>query len=453
MKKIGNLKIHSSSEIKKSRVSIGFECMDRDVIKWEPCIEPLGQTGAKYARVQTGWIKCEKTKGVYNFKWLDDIVDALMSKGIIVWFDVSYGNPIYMDDISTPSAVGCVPTLYGEETEQAWKNYVKALCEHYRDRVKLYEIWNEPNIPQFWYPKKPDAKEFSKLYKLTADIIKNTIPDARIGCNIAFFSENFTYERTFFENITPDEIDFFGYHAYKIVPENMYCERVGSFKRWLDENGFYEVQIWQGEAGYPSWAPKGHWLINEGTDAERPQAVWLLRRFFNDFKVGTTLSSFFQIADMWEKPYETASGAQQKCAGHGILHGLTYEKKESFRTFSIIANIMSGELELSDECFVVEADGVSQASAEFEYSRWSANNPIEKITFVRNGHKLYEFHAIVNVAQEYHFDAKITLPYSLKNPVLLDCYTGEIFEIEELNHIDLTEYPKIICEREALEIV
>ena len=114
---------------------------------------------------------------------------------------------------------------------------------------------------------------------------------------------------------------------------------------------------------------------------------------------------------------------------------------------------MSGELELSDECFDVEADGVSQASAEFEYSSWSANNPIEKIAFVRNGHKLYEFHAIVNVAQEYHFDAKITLPYNLKNPVLLDCYTGEIFEIEELNHIDLTEYPKIICESEALEIV
>ena len=50
MKKIGNLKARASNEIKKSKISIGFECLDRELFKPEPCYDPLQKTGVKYAR-------------------------------------------------------------------------------------------------------------------------------------------------------------------------------------------------------------------------------------------------------------------------------------------------------------------------------------------------------------------------------------------------------------------
>ena len=62
MKKIGKLKTYKSSEIKDSYISIGFECLDRELFKAEKCYEPLGKTGVKYARCQTGWCRCEKEK-------------------------------------------------------------------------------------------------------------------------------------------------------------------------------------------------------------------------------------------------------------------------------------------------------------------------------------------------------------------------------------------------------
>ena len=54
MKKIGMLRRRSCEEIESSRISIGFECLDRELFKPEPCYEPLQKTGVKYARCQTG---------------------------------------------------------------------------------------------------------------------------------------------------------------------------------------------------------------------------------------------------------------------------------------------------------------------------------------------------------------------------------------------------------------
>ena len=115
MNKIGKLKIFNSTEIQTSYVSIGFEGLDRELFKPEKCYNPLSKTGVKYARCQTGWCKCEKEKGVYDFAWLDEVVDNLIACGVEPWFTVGYGNPLYMPNTPDPTGVGCVPIYYGEE--------------------------------------------------------------------------------------------------------------------------------------------------------------------------------------------------------------------------------------------------------------------------------------------------------------------------------------------------
>ena len=124
----GKLKIHSSQEIEQSYVSIGFEMLDRDMFDPERCYDLIENAGIKYARCQTGWAKTEKEKGVCDFKWLDEIIDNLIRRGIIPWFSVGYGNPIYMENIPNETAVGCVPTLYGDECKVAWNTYVCKLA-------------------------------------------------------------------------------------------------------------------------------------------------------------------------------------------------------------------------------------------------------------------------------------------------------------------------------------
>ena len=263
MKLLGKLKTYESKEIDNSYVSIGFECMERGVINPDKCYDLLGESGIKYARCQTGWAKCEEEKGVYNFDWLDSIVENLTSRGVIPWFSVSYGNPIYMKDAPNPTAVGCVPIYYGEETTQAWCNYVKEIAKRYKDVVKHYEIWNEPDLNHFWYPKTPNGKDYGEFVKLTGSAIREMNKDAKIGTVVAS-PYNFEYIDDMLNCFDKNDINFFCYHAYTTAPEFRFQTLIKTLRNKLDSRGMCDVELWQGESGYPSWAYENHWLVKSG---------------------------------------------------------------------------------------------------------------------------------------------------------------------------------------------
>lgn len=179
MKRIGKISPRTSNQIQSSRIGIGFECLDRKM--WDDVDEVYDYavaTGAKYARVQTGWSRTELVRGQYDFTWLDRTVDKLLAGGIQPWLNLGYGNMLYTD-APAPDACGWVP-LYIEEARTGWRNYIAALVRHFRDRVSLYEVWNEPYSKGFWLPGPPSQSEYVELVKLTAEVIRGILPEAKI---------------------------------------------------------------------------------------------------------------------------------------------------------------------------------------------------------------------------------------------------------------------------------
>ena len=83
----GKLAWREADAIGDSRVSVGFECLDRELYDPERCYDPLAATGTKFARCQTGWFRCEREKGKYDFAWLDAIVDNHLKRGVKPWFN------------------------------------------------------------------------------------------------------------------------------------------------------------------------------------------------------------------------------------------------------------------------------------------------------------------------------------------------------------------------------
>lgn len=73
MKLIGHITPKSSAEIASSRFGLGLEKIDRYLYDPTPVYDPLAQTGVKYVRIQSGWMRTEKEKGVYDWNWIDDI--------------------------------------------------------------------------------------------------------------------------------------------------------------------------------------------------------------------------------------------------------------------------------------------------------------------------------------------------------------------------------------------
>ncbi|MBQ6599484.1 MAG: hypothetical protein IJH79_18205, partial [Lentisphaeria bacterium] len=67
---LGRLPSRKSLNVKDSILGIGFETLDRDTFDPRKTVPFLAESGVKFARCQTGWMKCEKTPGQFDFGWL-----------------------------------------------------------------------------------------------------------------------------------------------------------------------------------------------------------------------------------------------------------------------------------------------------------------------------------------------------------------------------------------------
>ena len=94
LERIGKLK---KGTMAAQRLGIGFEKLDRAVFEPERAYKKLEQLGVKWVRLQSGWARTEKEHGVYDFSWLDDIVDTLLRFGMQPWICLCYGNALYDD--------------------------------------------------------------------------------------------------------------------------------------------------------------------------------------------------------------------------------------------------------------------------------------------------------------------------------------------------------------------
>ena len=470
LEKIGKLAIPRSSDLPEtSNASIGFEGLDRGLFEPEPCYDKLAAAGIKWARVQTMWSRCEKQKGVYDFSVIDSVVDNLISRGIRPWFSVGFGNILYMTNCYTGAAVGCVPTLYGPECREAWCSYVRELAKRNKGKVTYWEIWNEPNIPQFWQPTKPNVGEYLELVKLTGGIIRKEIPDAKIGGTTSSTAHG-SWERKFFELGGAKEIDFWCGHAYGCVPERLrHQQRVASestddfvailkdMRAFIDARGGKHTEIWQGESGFPSWFPNSHWLYpkgvcKEGWQSQANQAKWFLRRYLTDRRAGIERSSFYQTADI-SRHYSMSQTTQKHPAEHGILNGWTYKPKMSYFAFGHWNAIFATSK--FDESVSAKLDVPSGAGAQ----------TFTTVFRMADGTPFVAYYAGFDFSRAYEgkcyaarTDAALAVPSALapKDPVLVDMLRGGVYAVSSRKAdgddvvfagLPLVDYPLVLAER------
>ena len=62
--KVDTIKPKHSKDIKASRLGLGFEKLDRDVFDPENAYDKVAELGVKWIRLQSGWAKTEKVKGM-----------------------------------------------------------------------------------------------------------------------------------------------------------------------------------------------------------------------------------------------------------------------------------------------------------------------------------------------------------------------------------------------------
>lgn len=292
LKRVGTIRPRSTREIDSSRLTVGCETLDRDYTVFDEYKEYLPPLGVKKVRLQAGWARCEKVKGVYDWKWLDEAIDFAAANGIVPWLEASYGNPVYPGG-GSPGLLNSNPT--SPEALVAWDAWVEAMATRYKDKVREWEVWNEPDHPS----QKLEPETIAELNLRTATTIKRIQPGARIAAMGMASNSNTEYLDRFLKVVAAagklDLFQWISYHSYDVRPEDSY-RGVAKLKDLVARYS-PNLLLRQGENGAPStYIPsfalcKIYWT-------EYTQAKYDLRRMLGD--LGRDIeTSVFTIIDIY----------------------------------------------------------------------------------------------------------------------------------------------------------
>lgn len=138
--------------------------------------------GVQLVRVHASWARVESTPGVRDWGALNAHVNEARNQGIDLLFIIG-GSPGWANgDASNEWTVPTGEPAFGAWVQQ-YRLFVRALVTEFRGRVRSWELWNEPNLTQFWAPA-PNADDYITWSTAIHDEIRTLDPTA----NVAFGS-------------------------------------------------------------------------------------------------------------------------------------------------------------------------------------------------------------------------------------------------------------------------
>ncbi len=386
--------------------SIGCECLDRNFADFKQYEPFLNELGAGYARIQSGWQKCEPEKGVYSFEWLDEIVDGIIATGLTPWMTLCYGNSNY-----TKSGASLAAEIFtDEETLTAWENYVRAVVKRYKGKIAMYEIWNEPDFGGTLRRAIP----FANLSARTAPIIKEIDPNAKVAGISLAGSMNLKFGSIVLERLKELDalkyIDYFIIHPYGDHPES----RIPRIKEIKEIIATYspKMKIVEGEVGFVS----DLYIRKQKDFDEVMQAKGVLRMMAMCYGLEIPTSIFSIIDNLYPNRLQS----------HGLLRGNLQKKpayrRPSFYSYRNMASILNAGSysngDISVKCKsdkTISAVGICRegksVGAMLWYSGEKMNKDLskEKIDILLEG-------------------------LNLSNPVYVDPMTGRVYKLNKFRN-------------------
>jgi hypothetical protein len=431
--KIGRLKTRTTHEIASSHWSVGGETMDREYTVYQNWCPYLEELGIKKIRLQGGWARCERVKGEYSWKWLDEIIFDLPRRGIEPWVCLCYGNPLYgKGEVRLDSAIDT-----DRDTRQAWLHWVAAMVKRYQGVVRIWEIWNKPNGLN-------PAGVYAELLIQTAGLIRYLQPESRImGFSLAGVDVPFAAQ--VLEILTQKNrtqlVDYLSYHPYSFNPNDSYDkvdELYGVMKTHAPG-----MELYQGENGAPSEWRETKALSNYDW-TETTQAKWALRRMLGD--LGRDIpSSIFSIIDMKYPDEMNRKGLLQANEDKTVHH-----RKQAFYAVQNLAAVFDNNL-------VMIGEFTCEVCTHHQYSSFGyRHNP--------SGNELFTIWLHTNRPTDYNATTPVDVKIQglvLRDPVWLDLRTGWVYQIPEdsyaidgngiiLSALPVYDSPVVICERQLM---
>lgn len=242
------------------------------------------EAGFRFARADLLWERVERG-GAYRFPAYDALMNALEARGMGALLILDYGHPDHG---------GKVPRT--AEDIAAFGRFAEAAARHFKGRDVRYEVWNEPDIVQFW-PPKPNVQEYVALLREAVSAIHRGDPAAKVvSGGVSRFDLKFL--RRAIDPGLVAGLSAIGVHPYpKGDPEKIGPE-LEKLRKWARQSLGERLEIWSTEWGYSSTNPTGRALENGHSNEGRlQQARFAVRQLLTVWNVGFPLGVWYDLQD------------------------------------------------------------------------------------------------------------------------------------------------------------
>lgn len=264
----------------------------------------LAGAGVRFMRNDLDWAEVETEAGVYDFAGtgFDELVEVAEELELRILFILDYGNPLY----------GEVGAIVDERGRVAFAEFAAAAARRYGGRGHSWEIWNEPNLDQFWSSAEggPDPDLYAALVERTVPALREADPDGLIAVGALYFGFPEVVEATglgiggprFLEALAASGAlglaDAVTLHFYRAQNPESVASDIETARATLDAAGL-SLPVWSGEWGYSTYDPEAPPTGFNFLPAVTPnrQASYLARMLLYDFSLGVHRSVIYQDRD------------------------------------------------------------------------------------------------------------------------------------------------------------
>ncbi len=257
----------------------------------------LSAAGVSLVRTAFDWSLVQPQPDTWHFDHLDHVVGLAAASDIEVLGVLAYRVPWAAHPAVDP---------------EPWLAYVRTVVARYHDRVRFWEVWNEPNQEKFWMAS-PDPTAYAGLLRKTYETIKAVDPGL-IVLNGGTARIPHDYLEGLYTAGAAPYFDVMSVHPYrtKQSPESggLYQDLL-SLQTLMNRYGDARKPIWITEIGWPT-----HRLLQLGMRrrfSEDEQAGLLGRALLVAFQAGAQMVIWYELV----APEDRATDGRDH---FGILH-------------------------------------------------------------------------------------------------------------------------------------
>lgn len=452
MTSVGYVRKKASSQIDASPWGVQYILQGEDDYPYDRLMRLAGESGVKWARVTRAWPQVEVEKGRYEWGLLDQAVNELTAHGIDLFLGTSArSHHSYLD---FPEGYYYPPTPSAEAVE-GFCRYMAAMVERYRDRVRRYEVWNEPNHPRYWRPE-PDPVAYARLVREAARAMRAVDPDVQVmGGVLAGVNPQVTeYTRVFLgQPGTAEAMDILTYHPYNPTPEAT-VDDIAALAQVLHE-ARPGLVMWQGECGCPSAGDTIHFR-GDAPWGYNVQAKWLLRRLLTDYLAGAEVALYFLLVEFHGNVVNGDPTSRLGYNTKGLVQHTTWQAKPAYYALqNLTATIDASWKRVGERAEIEIVDpgifyGIGPHEDRFPCLPW-------QLALRRDGAPLLAYWLPWR-PQEIVRPATVRIAWPgvrWDTPVCVDLLSGVVSEAKTVDgaiEVPLADYPLLLTERGALDL-